>query len=166
MIVTQNNIRVKLGTEKDVAQYIEIQKRILTEQNVSEDLIQKKIDGLPCTLDKDNYQFFLTKMGDNTVGYLNISCGDTPAEKHVCNIKLELLQYYDLPKVRRKMLICVEGYAIEKNMKRLETNVRKSYIQMDPCVDLGYKIEGKRTYASFSEANGYEDNYIMAKILY
>ena len=165
MIIINQDISVRPGNTKEAEKYLEVRKDILSEIEMGKMFIENKLSMIRSNLDNHLYNFFLVKIASRTVGYGRIFQGEFPSNGHVGKIGIGLLKKYRQDDIKRKLLIGIEGFALQNNLKRLDQYVSLyDYEDVQLSINLGYKIEGRMKNANFLDGK-YFDSYIMAKMI-
>jgi len=165
LIIINQDISVRPGNAKEAEKYLEVRKDILSEIEIGKTFIENKLAMIRSNLDNNLYNFFLVKIANKTVGYGRIFQGEFPSNGHVGKIGIGLLKKYRQDDIKRKLLIGIEGFALQNNLKRLDQNVSLyNYDDVQLSINLGYKIEGRMKNVNFLDGK-YFDSYIMAKMI-
>jgi len=154
---------VRPGNTKETDNYLEIRKDILSECEIGKMFLENKVSMIRSNLDNHLYNFFLVKFADRPIGYGRIVQGELPTNGHVGKVGFGLLKKFDQDEIKRKLLIGIEGFALQNNLKRLAQTISLyNYDDVQLSITLGYKIEGRLQNTNFIDGK-YFDSYIMAK---
>ncbi len=153
------------GNTRENDKYLSIREEILSEYEIGKMFLENKLSMIRSNLDNHLYNFFLVKIASKIVGYGKIIQGELPANGHVGKVEFGLLKKYRQDEIKRKLLIGIEGFALQNNLKRLDQTISLyDYDDVQLSITLGYKIEGRMKNANFIDGK-YFDSYLLAKMI-
>ncbi len=165
LLVVDKNISIKKGAKSDHSKYLGLKKLIWIEQGFEGTPLQSALDKLQSMLESSEHHFYLARVSSKLVGYGSITQSNLPSEFHIGCLDLGLLNQYNSPAIKKRLLINMEGFALQNDLKRIEQKViQRSYLDVQLNISLGYSIEGKLSHSALING-GFEDSYIMGKFI-
>ncbi len=148
------NMLKKLDRETEFMMYEEEERKTTLEEQ--KNIIKNKI--------KSKDPMFIVEVDDRIVGFLGGCKGRVNRCKHSLYIALGILKNYRYQGIGSKLMECLDRWAVENNIKRVElTVVCKNTPAINLYQKMGYKIEGTKKRSLLINGT-FEDEYYMGKL--